>query len=136
MRPSVFIACTAFIATAAAAQTGAPSLKVFTTFTPGQYKVEPRDQDSRNQIAARPICLASPAALIRDGANPADGCGYTVVDNSEKAATVTYSCKMTGAGRTTMQTVDGHYRVQAQGFKNSMPFETTVDYHRVGDCTK
>ncbi len=136
MRPSVLILGTVLLAAAAAAQTGAPSLKLFGTFLPGQYQVDPRDQDSRTHVAARPICLTTPATLIRDGASPADGCGYTVVDNSEKAATVTYSCKTEGAGRTTMQAVDGHYRVQAQGFRNREPFETTVDYHRVGDCVK
>lgn len=137
MRPSRLILCTAVIAAAAAAQTGAPPLKIFGGFAPGQYRIEARDSDSRTHVAdGRSICLAAPAALIRDGAGPGDGCGYTVVENSDKAATVTYSCKISGAGRTTLHLVDGHFRVEAQGFRNREPFETTVNYHRVGDCAK
>lgn len=135
MRPSFLILGALAIATAAAAETGAPSLKVFGAFTPGLWQPEGRDADSRAAVGAKPICLAAPAALIRDGASPADGCGYTVIENADASATVTYACKVTGGGRTTLRIVDGHYRVEAQGFRNREPFETTVTYTRVGDCT-
>ena len=135
MRSTMLLLTAAALATAAAAETGAPALKIFGTFSPGLWLIEGRDNESRLHVAdGKGICLASPALLIRDGAGPADGCGYTVIEDQPVSATVTYACKAAGGGRTTLRVVDGHYRVEAQGFRNREPFETTVDYHRVGDC--
>lgn len=134
MRFSALTLAALVIATAAAAETGAPSLKVFGGFAPGLWQAVPLDNDTRAHQNTAPMCLTSPAALIRNGAGPSDGCGYTVVEDVDASATVTYSCKATGGGRTSLKRVGDHYRIEAQGFTNREPFETTNDYKRVGDC--
>ena len=134
MRPSNLVLLSIALATAAAAETGAPSLKIFGGFAPGLWQAVPLDNDTRAHQSTAPMCLNTPDTLIRDGAGASDGCGYTVVEDVAESATVTYACKTSGAGRTSLKLVGDHYRVEAQGFTNREPFENTSDYRRVGAC--
>jgi len=121
-----------------AAAAPVPTLKLFGSgFEAGQWKMTPMDADgqARDPNGAAQ-CFASPDAFIHAGNSSAGGadCGYTVVEDGADRATVTYSCKGKGNGRTTIRREGNSYLVFAQGIDGREPYEMRGRYERTGGC--
>ena len=117
-----------------------PSLKLFADgmFEPGLWRVEPLDADSRARMpGGQSICIAAPDALAHAGMAPANGsCIHTIVNDAPDRATITYSCKGQGSGRTTiLRDARNRFTVDAQGIAGREPFAMRGEYRRVGECT-
>lgn len=122
---------------AAAAPAEAPALKLLGDFRPGLWQMTPLDPDSRLRLPqGRTECILSAGTLLRGGADGVDAtsCAYTVIEDGADRATITYVCRGSGSGRTTLRRDGDAYRVDAQGFTHRQPFELRADYRRVGSC--
>ncbi len=129
MRRSLVLAAgSVFVAAAAAfAQPVALSLFGGGDFQPGAYSVS----------SAANRCIISPESLMHVGLEAADGknCVHTVVEDSAERATVAYSCRGLGSGRTTIVKDNrNHFTIDAQGIRGREPFAVRHEFKRVGDC--
>jgi hypothetical protein len=129
MRRRYLIAAFALLSATAAAQ--APSLQLFGSgdFAPGRYSVSGGGDASR--------CVISPESLLHSGLEAADGkgCAHTVVEDTPDRATVAYSCRGLGSGRTTIVKDNrNHFTIDAQGIRGREPFAMRQELRRVGDC--
>lgn len=96
-------------------------------FQPGSYSVS----GSANR------CIISPESLMHVGLEAADGksCVHTVVEDTAERATVAYSCRGLGSGRTTIVKDNrNHFTIDAQGIRGREPFAVRQEFKRVGDC--
>ena len=75
--------------------------------------------------------------LLHTGLEEADGrdCAHTVIENTSERATVAYSCRGLGSGRTTIiKDNRNHFTIDAQGIRGREPFAMRQEARRVGDC--
>ena len=71
------------------------------------------------------------------GLEAADGksCVHTIVEDTAERATVAYSCRGLGSGRTTIVKDNrNHFTIDAQGIRGREPFAVRQEFKRVGDC--
>ena len=71
------------------------------------------------------------------GLEAADGksCVHTIVEDTTERATVAYSCRGLGSGRTTIVKDNrNHFTIDAQGIRGREPFAVRQEFKRVGDC--
>lgn len=141
MRRIVIFTGLAF-ATVAAAAAQPATLQLFggRDFEAGEYSVAPLDDDSRASMgAAVNACLVSPESLMHAGFAAANGrdCAHTVVEDTPVRATIAYSCRGLGSGRTTIiKDNRSHFTVDAQGIRGREPFALRAEYKRTGDCAR
>lgn len=141
MRRMVILSGLTLVAAVAAAAAQPAGLAIFAgkDFQAGRFSVSPIDEDSRARmggVANR--CLISPETLIHTGLEAADGknCVHTVVEDTPDRATVAYSCRGIGSGRTTIVKDNrNHFTVDAQGIRGREPFAMRHEVKRIGDCT-
>ncbi len=129
MRRSLVLAAGGVLVTAVAAFAQPVTLSLFggRDFQPGLYSVS----GSANR------CIASPESLLHVGLEAADGkgCVHTVVEDTAERATVAYSCRGLGSGRTTIVKDNrSHFTIDAQGIRGREPFAVRQEFKRVGDC--
>jgi hypothetical protein len=134
MRAPLIIAALGSFAAAAAAQ--APQLQLFGSgdFQTGRYSVAAAN--GGGESASK--CVASPETLLHAGLEEADGrsCVHTVVEDTPERATVAYSCRGLGSGRTTIVKDNrNHFTIDAQGIRGREPFAMRQEVHRVGECS-
>ena len=59
----------------------------------------------------------------------------TIVEDTAERATVAYSCRGLGSGRTTIVKDNrNHFTIDAQGIRGREPFAVRQEFKRVGDC--
>lgn len=127
------------LASAAAFAAQPASLQLFAAdFQPGEYSVTAVDADSlsRSDGPAK-RCIIAWESLLHVGLDAADGknCVHTVVEDTADRATVAYSCRGLGSGRTTIVKDNGnHYTIDAQGIRGREPFAMRQEFKRVGNC--
>jgi len=124
------------LASAAAAVAQPAALQLFggRDFEPGQFSVSPLDS---SRGGATNKCVISPEILLHTGLEAANGknCVHTVIEDTAERATVAYSCRGIGSGRTTViKDNRNHFTVDAQGIRGKEPFATRQEFKRVGDC--
>jgi len=87
------------------------------------------------QGQTRKLCLTNPASLmqIRHGANV---CDHVVMDNTQRSATVRYTCSGHGQGRTTI-TVETKrlLQIDTQGVRDGVPFADEYEARLIGRCS-
>jgi hypothetical protein len=84
--------------------------------------------------AVSQLCVGDPKLLaqIQHGAS---NCSHFVVKSTVNAVTISYSCKGTGQGLTTIRRESGRLvQIQSQGIRNNAPFSFAVEGRRVGAC--
>jgi hypothetical protein len=111
-----------------------PALQIFAgrDFEPGLFAVTPAEGGE-----AQNVCVANPEMLVHAGLDAANGrdCLHTVVEDNGELATVAYSCRGLGSGRTMIVKDNrNHFTVDAQGIRGREPFALRVEYKRVGSC--
>jgi len=88
----------------------------------------------RNGGAPRDICVRNPAVLVqlRHGNTP---CSHFVVDNTDRKATIHYTCPGRGHGRTTISVETPRLlQLQTQGVIDGAPFSSDYEARRTGAC--
>ena len=118
----------AFMGNPIAAQNS--KLAVFGALDKGEWTVRFRDGS-----ATRKVCLRSGQELmqLRHGRQ---GCKQVVVTNDAQEATVQYSCRGDGYGRTTVRReTRSLVQLSSQGFADGRPFEFFAEARRTGNCS-
>jgi hypothetical protein len=93
---------------------------------------ELRIRGDRNHVER--ICLHSGRSLIQLR-HPDQTCDRLVVEDSDIAVTVQYTCKGRGYGRTHIRREsESLIQVDSQGIAGGLPFEFSAEGRRIGDC--
>ena len=114
----------------AASAADRPALVALDQLQPGKWSLTSRDP----AFAPRAICLGDPRVLLQIRQPVAD-CSRVVITNDPTSATVNYSCRGTGSGRTTVRVETPRLvQVDTQGIAGGAPFDLTIEARRTGDC--
>jgi len=117
------------IFTGASAQHGGTALKALGGIEHGQWQL--RENDG---TGTRRVCLTNPAALLQLQHGSAQ-CEHFVVENSQRVATIHYTCPGHGYGRTTISVETPKLvRVETQGVLDGAPFASDLEGRKLGDC--
>ena len=112
-------------ATGSQAQQTAASVPV----DPGLWELR-----SRSNGALRRICVRSGRELVQLR-HRQPGCEQFVVDSSARAATVQYSCRGNGYGRTTIRLEGSRLaQIETRGVEGGRPFAASYEARRVANC--
>lgn len=104
-------------------------LAVFDEMSTGEWTITFRDGSS-----SRKVCVRSGDELIQLR-HPNIDCQRVIISNETREATVHYSCKGDGYGRTTIKReTRSLVQLSSQGFANDRPFELFAEARRTGDC--
>ncbi|GAA0321211.1 hypothetical protein GCM10009087_34340 [Sphingomonas oligophenolica] len=115
---------------AAAAPARAPGLAALTRVEAGQWQLK----EPGASAVARSLCISDPAILLQLGHVGAQ-CSRFVIADSPEGATVHYTCRGAGHGRTTIAIETPRLlRVQTQGIASGAPFDMDYEGRRIGDC--
>ena len=137
MRRMVMFSIAGLVSAAAVAQPAVLQLFSGRDFQPGQFSVSPVGDASRRDGGAVNRCVISPETLLHAGLEAANGknCIHTIVEDTAERATIAYSCRGLGSGRTTIiKDNRNHFTVDAQGIRGREPFAMRQEYKRIGDC--
>lgn len=123
----------ALIATASAsAAIGAGvKLSALSRLEPGQWQL--RDLDDP-RAAPQSLCIADPILLMQLRHRTAP-CTRLVVADSNRAATVHYTCPASGFGQTALRVETPRLaQINTQGIVENRPFAFRAEARRVGPC--
>jgi hypothetical protein len=80
------------------------------------------------------LCVADPKQLVQIQ-HGAASCSHYVVRSTPNSVTISYSCKGSGQGYTTIKKETSRLlQIQSQGIHNSSPFSFSVEGRRAGAC--
>jgi hypothetical protein len=81
------------------------------------------------------MCVADPRMLAQIEHRSNAQCSHFVVRSSATSVTISYSCKGTGQGLTTIRKeTDKLIQIQSQGISNGSPFSFSVEGRHGGAC--
>jgi hypothetical protein len=105
------------------------SLAALDKLAPGSWEIRFRPDNSRQRIC------------IRDGRefiqlrHPQSGCSRFVVEDTADRATVQYTCRGHGYGRTQVWSETPNIaQIESQGLVDGQPFQFSAEARRVGQC--
>ena len=125
----VLLAALPFVWLTATAADG-PMIIALNQLQPGKWMLTSRDA----AFVPRAICLGDPRLLLQLR-QPVVDCTRVVIANDPTSATVNYSCRGTGSGRTTVRVETPRLvQVDTQGISGGAPFDMTIEARRTGDC--
>lgn len=82
------------------------------------------------------LCIADIQQLTRYEHRERSCTSSTISDNG-RSAVIEYSCGGAGFGRTKIDVITPRtVKISTQGISDSLPFNYTLDAHRLGDCAK
>lgn len=114
----------------AALASPAGSLGVLDTLEPGRWVLRSRVAGS----APETLCLANGRRLIQLR-HPDSACEQVVIQDTATEVTVQYVCRGRGYGRTHIRRETSRLvQIETQGIANGLPFESSAEARRVGDC--
>ena len=121
---------TALTAAAVPAHGQKRSLAMLDELEPGAWELR-----ERGGTASR-VCLDSGRELIQLR-HPGLACSAVVVEDEANEATVQYTCRGRGYGRTHIRReTNSLIQVDSQGIVNGTPFVFTAEGRRVGSCRR
>lgn len=89
---------------------------------------------SRSNEGQRRICVRSGRELVQLR-HRQPGCEQFVVDSSARGATVQYTCRGNGYGRTTIRLEGSRLaQIETRGVEGGRPFTASYEARRVGSC--
>lgn len=121
-------------ATGLAAQTDAPGL--LQSLERGLWQLRAIGGGA-STAAPSQLCVADPRSLvqIQHGAN--SHCSHYVVRSTATSVTISYSCKGSGQGLTTIRKESPRLiQIQSQGISNGAPFSFAVEGRRSATCER
>jgi len=102
----------------------------FNRITPGEWQLRALD----GSAPVRRLCIKDAYDLIQLR-HPGSACSRFVLTNEAQSATVHYTCTGAGYGRTTISVETPELiRIDSQGLANQMPFQTSFEGRRLGQC--
>lgn len=105
-------------------------LVIFDGLQKGEWTLRFRDGSD-----VRKICLRSGEELIQLQHNDRN-CSRFVVENSAGKATVQYTCRGNGYGRTSVRRETATLaQVETQGIAGGLPFQLQAEARRTGSCS-
>jgi hypothetical protein len=126
MRPVMLGALVLFGAGGAPAQLATPN--ALGGIERGQWQLKSIDGSLRK------LCVGNPAALIQI-VHGNTQCEHFVMENSQRSATVRYTCPSHGHGRTTISVDTPRViNISTQGVANGAPFSEQFEGRRIGTC--
>lgn len=82
-------------------------------------------------------CVADIQLLTRYEHRNSKGCSGKPVSDSGSSTVVEYSCGAAGFGRTRIEAITPrNLKINTQGISDQLPFNYTLNAHRIGDCGK
>ena len=118
------------VATAAPAPADAPLLAALAQIELGQWQFKERT----SAPTARLLCVSDPTVLLQLG-HPGAQCSRFVIADMPGVATVHYTCRGAGHGRTTVSVETPRLiHLQTQGIANGAPFDFDYEARRTGSC--
>lgn len=109
----------------------AASITALSDVEPGRWELRVRDGGAGG---TQSMCVAQPIELLQVR-QPAGGCQRRVLENTARSATVSFQCPGIGQGRTAITVETGRLvQIETQGVSRGMPFSTSYEARRVGDC--
>ena len=115
---------------ATAAPAGAPLLAALTQIELGQWQLK----ELGSAATTRSLCVSDPTALLQLG-HPGAQCSRFVIADTPGIATVHYTCRGAGHGRTTVSVETPRLiHLQTQGIANGAPFDFDYEARRTGGC--
>lgn len=114
-----------------AAPAGAPSLAALSQIELGQWQLK----EVGIAATARSLCVSDPATLLQLG-HPGVACARFVIADLPGVATVHYTCRGAGHGRTTLSVETPRLiHLQTQGIAYGAPFDFDYEARRIGGCS-
>jgi hypothetical protein len=105
-----------------------PLLNALTAIQPGEWEV------SMAGAAPRRLCISSTDALFQIR-HVDHACSRMVIADGRTSATVHYSCRETGGGRTTLRvSTPQSVHITTQGIADNAPFDFEAVARRTGAC--
>ena len=94
----------------------------------GQWQL----RDGEGQV--RQLCLGNPSTLIQIMHGNTQ-CEHFVMENTQRSATIRYTCPSHGHGRTTISVDTPRViNLETQGVANGAPFSEQFEGRRIGAC--
>jgi hypothetical protein len=86
--------------------------------------------------AATRVCIADVQQLTRYE-HRTRACPGKAISDTGRSTVVEYSCGASDFGRTKIDVITPrNLKINTQGISDALPFNYTLNAHRVGDCTK
>lgn len=98
----------------------------------GMWQFRPLGGSSAAGVAQLCVTDSKQLAQIQHGNS---ACSQLVVKSSPTSVTISYSCRGSGQGLTTIRReTDRLIQIQSQGIRNNAPFSFSVEARRTGSC--
>ncbi|MGD9663866.1 MAG: DUF3617 domain-containing protein [Novosphingobium sp.] len=126
-------AAACFLAAAAPAPAGnaSPQLAALDNLSPGNWEVRYRPDNTRDSV-----CVRTGRELIQIRHGPLN-CGQFVVEATADRATIHYTCRGHGYGRTQLRRENNRLvQIESQGIFDGSPFQFSAEARRVGSCAR
>ena len=105
-------------------------IKALSTVQPGLWDIRSRDNPDANRV----FCLSDVKILVQLR-HPNSMCPRFVISDTQREATVQYSCPSRGNGRTTIRVETPRLvQIETQGIADQSPFAFSAEARRAGDC--
>lgn len=106
-----------------------PGLSLVAGLQKGEWTITFRD----GRLGRR-ICLRDGADLVQLQ-HAGENCSRFVIEDNPTEATVQYTCRGNGYGRTTIRRETGALiQIESQGIANGQPFELSAEGRRTASC--
>lgn len=113
----------------------AASITALSDVEPGRWELRVREGGAAGTGGTHSICVAQPMDLFHVH-QPSAGCHRRVLENTARSATVSFRCPGVGQSRTAITVETGRLvQIEAQGVSRGMPFSTSYEARRVGECS-
>ncbi|AZI36452.1 hypothetical protein NT2_05_00050 [Caenibius tardaugens NBRC 16725] len=113
----------------AASQAQDNSLEALNKMTPGSWEIRYRPDGSRQRV-----CIRDGRDLIQLR-HPQGGCSRYIVEDTANRATVHYTCRGHGSGRTQIRLETPQIaQIESQGILDGSPFQFSAEARRLGKC--
>lgn len=107
------------------------SLAMLDRLDAGEWEMRLRDAPDE----PRRLCLGNARRLIQLR-HPGQACSRVVVEDTDEAVTVQYTCPGRGFGRTHIRReTDNLVQIDSQGIAGGQPFSFDAEARRVGACS-
>ena len=116
---------------AAAAMAPLQRINAMSRVLPGLWTIHALD---KGESDVAPFCVTDTARLLQFR-HPGATCSRFIIADTDRIATIQYSCAGAGWGRTSVRVISPEMlRLDTQGIAGKAPFALAAEAHRVGDC--
>lgn len=112
----------------------APSLAMFQRLEKGLWELSERDRAGARHVV-QSVCLGDARRHLVQVQHPSSDCSQYVISDQPDQITISYSCRNTGQGRTSVRAETSRVvQISTQGFLNGQPFSQSLEGRRIRSC--